>query len=88
MRSDTKSTPIALLVMVLVAIAVGYILRGEVDELPLTEFRDMTAAAIGVDLEYYRGMLNNAAGNGCRLSIEEFRRYHALNDELERRALP
>ena len=49
------------------------------------EFFNMTDDEIEIDLQYYRGMLHNASGPGCQMSINDFRRYHALSNELEGR---
>ena len=52
---------------------------------PQNEFSNMTDVEITIDLQYYRGMLHNASGAGCQMSISDFRRYHALSNELEGR---
>ena len=54
-------------------------------EWPQNEFSNMTDVEITIDLQYYRGMLHNASGPGCQMSISDFRRYHALSNELDGR---
>lgn len=48
----------------------------------------MTTRQIEIDLMYYQRKLTNGGRPHCEMSIEEFRRYHDLQDELLAREAP
>ena len=50
------------------------------------EFSSLTDASIESDIWYYERKMRAGEGAICQMSIEEFRRYHALKDERQIRS--
>ena len=61
----------------------GDLIRSGRSEL-VTELNDRQ---LEVDLMFYQRKLKRPSYTGCQMSIDDFRKYHALNDERKRRAV-
>ncbi len=48
---------------------------------------ELTDRQLQVDLMFYQRNLQKPGYTGCKMSIDDFRKYHALNDERKRRAV-
>ena len=79
-------SPTGLAIVALLSFSAGFFTSlGLNYEWPQNEFSNMTDDQIIIDLQYYRGMLHNASEPGCQMSMTDFRRYHALKNELDGR---